>query len=151
MDRWFLPIFKSNSNMNATSFLSIALLATVVTSCNSGIDNSEDKATTQPAQSVQPQQPSATLPASGTSAALNPAHGQPGHTCSLPVGAPLNSTAPAVAPGATAPITLPGNASAQPVQLMPPKGNVNASTARLNPAHGQPGHDCNVPVGQPLK
>jgi hypothetical protein len=28
----------------------------------------------------------------------------------------------------------------------PTNGNV-----RLNPAHGAPGHDCAIPVGQPLK
>ncbi len=64
-------------------------------------------------------------------AQLNPPHGEPGHDCAVPVGAPLNSgnTAPAVAP------------SSQPA-------NANA---KLNPPHGEPGHDCAVPVGAPLK
>jgi hypothetical protein len=36
--------------------------------------------------------------------------------------------------------------SPAPVLPQPANGNV-----RLNPAHGQPGHDCAIPVGQPLK
>jgi hypothetical protein len=146
--------------MKTIHFLSLAFLLAGTASCNSGIDTSEDKAAGAPAHTATPQpltgpqQPAANTPTAGTSAALNPAHGQPGHRCELPVGAPLNSTsAPAMAPGAAAPLTLPGNASPQRVQVAPsmPQGNAKGSTARLNPAHGQPGHDCNVPVGQPLK
>jgi hypothetical protein len=71
---------------------------------------------------------------------LNPAHGQPGHRCDIQVGAPLNS------------------APANPVQpttiVTPQSGPVlnqpAGSQVRLNPAHGEPGHDCSIPVGQPL-
>lgn len=58
--------------------------------------------------------------------AYNPPHGQPGHDCSIAVGAPLNT------PGVT-----------------PVQNSMNAQ-ARLNPPHGQPGHLCEIPVGQPL-
>lgn len=61
-----------------------------------------------------------------TTAAVNPEHGQPGHDCSVPVGAPLNSQ----------------SSSGEPDQ-------VNSDTA-VNPPHGEPGHDCTVPVGAPL-
>ena len=77
---------------------------------------------------------------------LNPAHGQPGHRCDIAVGAPLNSapttaTKPQVqtaAPTMTPPTAVPAAATADP-------------NAKLNPAHGQPGHDCAIPVGAPLK
>ena len=91
--------------------------------------------------------PSAILPTAQDPASagpLNPAHGEPGHRCEIAVGAPLNSApieasttiTPGMTPGATpgmAPTPLPTNGS-----------------QRLNPAHGEPGHDCAVPVGSPL-
>jgi hypothetical protein len=73
--------------------------------------------------------------------ALNPEHGQPGHRCDLEVGAPLNTPAQ---PKLTTPQpTLQPQPSFQPQ----PSGSVAAGT---NPPHGQPGHDCAVPVGAPL-
>ena len=67
--------------------------------------------------------------------ALNPPHGEPGHDCAIPVGAPLNSTP---------------QSNSQPIQLNA-TGTDNATTAEgLNPPHGQPGHDCAIPVGAPL-
>lgn len=63
---------------------------------------------------------SATAPAG---LATNPAHGQPGHDCSIPVGAPLKPVAVAES---------------------------NTSEVKLNPEHGLPGHDCSIPVGAPL-
>jgi hypothetical protein len=107
---------------------------------------------------------------------LNPEHGMPGHRCEIAVGAPLSS---APAPGSTpdaesntmtitpgeiqgsSKITMP--AAAQPATQQPgsimtapaagtpagaPTGSVAAGT---NPAHGEPGHDCSIPVGAPLK
>jgi len=67
--------------------------------------------------------------------ALNPAHGQPGHDCAVPVGAPLNSagssnTTPAVNKTEAVPAAISG------------KGK--------NPPHGQPGHRCDIKVGDPL-
>lgn len=61
---------------------------------------------------------------------LNPAHGQPGHDCAIPVGQPLPSSVGVNAPNV--------NNTAAP------------KTVKLNPPHGQPGHDCAVPVGDPL-
>ena len=73
--------------------------------------------------------------------ALNPEHGKPNHRCDLAVGAPLSS------PVQSAPLQIP----AQTLPALPqPAGNASG-TARLNPAHGQPGHDCAIPVGKPLK
>jgi len=95
------------------------------------------------------------LPAPGnittSTAALNPAHGQPGHRCDIPVGSPLDSK----------PVQQ-NIQTVQPVQqgsqsLLPEKApglNTNpangVSAAGLNPAHGQPGHRCDIPVGAPL-
>lgn len=71
-------------------------------------------------------------------AGLNPAHGQPGHRCDIPVGTPLNSPLQ----------KAPGNAISQP-QTAPAAVPAN-SNARINPPHGQPGHDCAVAVGAAL-
>jgi len=91
-----------------------------------------------PVQLASPQSQSG-LPT--TAVALNPAHGMPKHRCDIPVGAPLNSPAQTnvtAAPRLPAP-TLP---------LPSAPGLVAAGT---NPPHGQPGHDCSIPVGSPLK
>ncbi len=92
-------------------------------------------------------------------AGMNPAHGQPGHRCDISVGAPLSSapSTPAVAPqGTGTPLntqtisTAPTMISAPEAQ--PPASSVPVSTAPgMNPPHGQPGHDCAIAVGAPLK
>lgn len=65
--------------------------------------------------------------------ALNPAHGQPGHRCDIPVGAPLNSAST--------------NSSTNAQSGTPVK---NSDGVALNPPHGQPGHRCDIKVGDPL-
>ncbi|MEO5983926.1 MAG: hypothetical protein ABIP80_00385 [Ferruginibacter sp.] len=83
-------------------------------------------------------------------AGLNPEHGKPGHRCDISVGAPLNSppqktTNPQVSQVASSPV----------INSQQTKSVTNAASitngAKLNPAHGQPGHDCAVAVGAPLK
>lgn len=98
------------------------------------------------------------LPASEVSDKLNPPHGQPGHLCEIPVGSPLPKSAAAAAPSNApapnptittlpAPVTIPaGNIKATQPAAAPANGSV-----KLNPPHGQPGHDCTVAVGAPLK
>lgn len=80
---------------------------------------------------------------------LNPAHGEPGHRCEIPVGAPLDGSGQ---PSST--VTMPPAAS---IVMPPPSNPVVApmtspagGSGKLNPAHGEPGHDCAVPVGSPL-
>jgi uncharacterized protein YvpB len=73
-------------------------------------------------------------------AGLNPAHGQPGHRCDIPVGQPLNSK-PQPANQTATTVTPPSTAPLKPDTLFA-KG--------LNPAHGYPGHRCDIAVGQPL-
>lgn len=89
-------------------------------------------------------QPSSTTIASG----LNPPHGEPGHRCDIAVGAPLNSPAkqPAtqIVPMATTPAVPTTETPAQ-------KATVKTVTpAGMNPPHGEPGHRCDIAVGQPL-
>jgi len=71
---------------------------------------------------------------------LNPAHGQPGHRCDIPVGQPLSS-APVKSPTTTTPAVVANKPVEAPDTLFA-KG--------LNPAHGRPGHRCDIAVGQPL-
>ncbi|HET8855292.1 MAG TPA: hypothetical protein VFM60_05160 [Salinimicrobium sp.] len=69
---------------------------------------------------------------------VNPAHGMPGHTCQLPVGAPLNSL-----PEKTTPVSQLPSTSVSPIRI--------DQTPDVNPPHGQPGHICSIPVGAPLE
>jgi hypothetical protein len=92
--------------------------------------------------------------AAKTAAGMNPAHGEPGHRCDIAVGAPLSS-APAT-PAVSKTITMPqtGASAAPATQVTPAAAKPAAATpgtGKVNPAHGQPGHDCAVPVGAPLK
>lgn len=100
---------------------------------------------------------------------MNPAHGQPGHRCDIAVGAPLTS-APA-AKATTQAVTTQGNnqfqvtpGGATVTKTTTPNSNPTVTTTptpiaqttepgmqgKPNPAHGQPGHRCDVPTGQPL-
>lgn len=118
--------------------------------------------------------------------ALNPPHGQPGHKCEIPVGAPLDGSGGTTAnpvtpqPQAQGGSELPSNsffaqkpATNQPAQTITPpvqqaqqsqpqsqtitpKPSATAQTTapgfsgKPNPAHGQPGHRCDVAVGATL-
>jgi hypothetical protein len=87
---------------------------------------------------------------------MNPSHGQPGHRCDIPVGAPLNSPvakpAAASTQGGTATqnftVTPPANPAVP--ALLSTGGGAAAVAEGMNPAHGQPGHRCDVAVGAPL-
>jgi hypothetical protein len=75
---------------------------------------------------------------------VNPAHGQPGHDCAVAVGAPLGGS---TARQAAAPARISTSPISNPLGGPTPSFNANPN---LNPAHGQPGHDCAVAVGAPL-
>ena len=89
-----------------------------------------------------------------TTAGLNPPHGQPGHRCEIPVGAPLDSKpAQKTQPQTTQVVTT--KPAEQPVM----KINSNSSSTTItgtstppgmNPPHGQEGHRCDIAVGAPL-
>ena len=91
---------------------------------------------------------------------MNPSHGQPGHRCDIPVGAPLNSppgkgattTTPAT-PGKAYTVTSTPNKttatnSGVPALLSTPAPVTTAPG--MNPPHGQAGHRCDIAVGAPL-
>ncbi len=64
----------------------------------------------------------------------NPEHGEAGHRCDLPVGAPLDKASAASTP----------DMKTSPVRLQ-------SAAPKINPPHGEPGHDCSVAVGAELK
>lgn len=152
--------------------LFLALVVTTVASCGTKPGEAQADGTaapinvnslSQPGSSSTPANPlqttgttpvTATVPAATTTTAptgaVNPAHGAPGHRCELPVGAPLTgapapaaSTAPtsSVAPAPTITTSAPVITPTQPAVKTGPG---------LNPAHGQPGHRCDIAVGEPL-
>lgn len=84
--------------------------------------------------------PSASPAANTGNVALNPPHGQPGHRCEIPVGAPLDGSGNTGGNRAAAPAAAP---------IAPASSSPNASP-KINPPHGQPGHRCDVRVGDPL-
>jgi hypothetical protein len=133
--------------------LIVTLIALVfLASCNdSGNQKMVDLTPTAPQKPApttsQPQQQQTTVVPTNTnnteSGALNPKHGAPGHRCDIPEGAPLNTAV-------TNPTTIPTSNPA-PVILTQPTQPPSNNGVKLNPAHGEPGHDCAIPVGQPLK
>ncbi|RYG50392.1 MAG: hypothetical protein EOO01_10820 [Chitinophagaceae bacterium] len=126
---------------------------------STGIVNSTAGVQTTPVQNpvtVTPTSNSAVAPAvSKPAGALNPAHGQPGHRCDIAVGAPLSS-APK---GAAAPVVTQSTPVAKPATtgpatitpVSPALAPKSGPGVKLNPPHGEPGHDCAVQVGAPLK
>lgn len=103
----------------------------------------------QAQQVVQNQQQTKTAPG------MNPPHGQPGHRCEIPVGAPLNSKpAQSIQPQKTTPVVN-QKAGEQPVMSVNSKSGsttlVGTTTPPgMNPPHGQEGHRCDIAVGAPL-
>lgn len=91
---------------------------------------------------------------------MNPPHGQPGHRCDIPVGAPLDSPpqrqvpTQQAAPASNGQGFLGGGtqqaAAPQQPQAMPVQETAPGMKGKPNPAHGQPGHRCDISVGQPL-
>jgi hypothetical protein len=84
-----------------------------------------------------------TQTATTTAAGMNSPHGQPGHRCDIAVGAPLNS-----APKTTTKTSTVPNQNITVTPVTPTTQNKTA--AGMNPAHGQPGHRCDIAVGAPL-
>jgi hypothetical protein len=128
--------------------------------------------TTTPPVNSKPSGTAATPAPQGERPKLNPPHGQPFHRCDIAVGAPLDGSAPA--PNSTAPTAAKSEPrtffktvqSEQPTQAQPqqpamtqatptptPTPQQTANTGqkpKLNPAHGQPFHRCDIAVGAPL-
>lgn len=118
-------------------FFGAAIISlSVFTSCK---DEEKSGAATQSATQTSSSNSSGT-DAQKSTAQLNPEHGLPGHRCDLPVGAPLTGASPAQTIQATDNTTPSSNVS--PIRLN--------QTPAVNPPHGEPGHDCAVPVGAAL-
>jgi hypothetical protein len=81
-----------------------------------------------------------------TAKGMNPAHGLPNHRCDIPVGAPLSTPVNKQAGVQQQPVQT-VTTQAQPVVTQSPV----VTAPGMNPPHGQPGHDCSVEVGKPLK
>jgi hypothetical protein len=108
-------------------------------------DSSPTTTSSSTSPAITPPIISAITDSGSVASALNPAHGKPGHRCDIAVGKPLNSTPSTANPPAT-PNTSPTKASPG---ITPPT-NTAAVALGLNPAHGKPGHRCDIPVGNPL-
>jgi hypothetical protein len=102
---------------------------------NSSSGTSSEKIDMQPVKTDQ-----LTTNTSNANVKLNPAHGEPGHRCDIAVGAPLDGSVQQT------------TTSVQPVTVntQPTSKTTTNSNAKLNPAHGQPGHRCDIAVGAPL-
>lgn len=93
-----------------------------------------------------------------TAPGMNPLHGQPGHRCDIPVGQPLNSKPAPVSQTSASAQNNTQTIQIDPNALQPGKFSVdnngkakNVKTPKgMNPPHGEPGHRCDIPVGQPL-
>ena len=86
------------------------------------------------------------LPQQTTTAGLNPEHGKPGHRCDIAVGAPLDSKP---TQSANSNPTITANTPPLPINVNPQPAAQKAAPG-MNPAHGQPGHRCDIAVGAPL-
>ncbi len=111
----------------------------------------------QPAEMAAPvAQPAAPAPVSTqTAPGMNPPHGQPGHRCDIAVGAPLSSAPakPATTPAQKVNVTPTPTATVTPTANQAPailNAPTEATAPGMNPPHGQPGHRCDIAVGQPL-
>ncbi len=80
-----------------------------------------------------------------TAPGMNPPHGQPGHRCDIAVGAPLNS--PKVQ-NVQSKVTTTNGISVAPQVVT--KTTPQKTAPGMNPPHGEPGHRCDIAVGEPL-
>jgi hypothetical protein len=120
-------------------FAAIALFASCSSSDGGG------QGTAVPALPTNASTSSAAPSSSSGTAMLNPPHGEPGHVCEIPVGEPLDgSGSNAVDPNHAL------NASPAVTPTMTTITPGGGGSGRINPPHGEPGHDCAVPVGEPL-
>ncbi len=93
---------------------------------------------------IQPATPAAAATqTAGTAGMKNPAHGEPGHVCGVPVGQILDGKTP------SAPTTVVPTTAAPKPSAAPATGNATVAPG-MNPPHGQPGHRCDISVGEPL-
>lgn len=133
----------------STPILLATFVAVFLVACGEGATTSTPTATAPvqaPSNTITPD-PAPTASADGA-VKLNPAHGEPGHVCAIPVGAPLDGSAATSSTPETPTFVPP------PAMLNPPADNaasgITLPSGTPNPAHGEPGHRCEVNVGDPL-
>ncbi|MCF8462179.1 MAG: hypothetical protein K9G46_15765 [Flavobacteriales bacterium] len=135
-------MFKSLSILVVASFLIVGCGESTSETETTETDAAQTElpTTTEGGQAVE----TSTSPAQ--TAGLNPAHGEPGHDCAIAVGAPLDGSA-----ASSVPAGMPSLVTQPAVQPMTqPAATGKAPANGLNPAHGEPGHDCAIAVGAPL-
>ena len=132
---------------------SVADTATVVETAAPAVQAAQpDQPMPQQMQSGQPMVAPTQQKPAPVAKGMNPAHGQPGHRCEIPVGAPLNSTPAAKSqPVTITPQSMQTKATQAPAILNPAQAPAPVVTAPgMNPPHGQDGHRCDISVGAPL-
>lgn len=135
------------SKINSKSFLILLLIPSLFfISCNDSEKKVENEAETvqeatleQKKQALENVAPTQSSTNTSGNVAINPAHGQPGHDCAVPVGAPLTGSGSSTITPKASPIQTNNAVPAQ-----------TSGGGNLNPAHGQPGHRCDIKVGDPL-
>lgn len=80
---------------------------------------------------------------------LNPPHGQPFHRCEIAVGAPLDGK-PSLPESNPTPKNEPKSFFKALQKEEASQEIVGSEKPKLNPAHGQPFHVCEIAVGAPL-
>lgn len=163
--------------MRYINFIIVAGCSLVMASCGSSDNETQATTPVSTESSIQPTNTTTTATTPGTisaptiattpgtvttkstattNSALNPEHGKPGHRCEIAVGAPLDGKpiqATIQQPSTPTVTTTPANVSAP---VVTPNSNLSTTSttiktgAGINPAHGQPGHRCDIAVGAPL-
>lgn len=111
------------------SIIGLGILSVFIYSCK---EDGKKAETEEPAATESAEEMKENM-AKSSDLKYNPAHGEEGHRCDLPVGAPLEK------------------ASASTNQEMTTSPvRIKSATPKINPPHGEPGHDCSVPVGAKL-
>lgn len=140
-----MKVHKNITKMNKTAYI-LGFSILIFTACgNEGSeteDNTQDSTVSVQVNTPVPDSVANNIP--DLQAEVNPPHGEPGHRCDIAVGAPLNSP-PGEQQAAPQVQQVQPNLSTQPNQAAQP-----AAGQKLNPAHGEPGHDCSIAVGAPL-
>lgn len=141
---------------------SLILLTTLLFAACSDTNTKTSRTVAVPAERVAPEQirnrtttnaPTTTGAQPASAGMLNPPHGEPGHVCGVPVGSPLDGSAANMATTTTI------SPESQSFGATNPGGSTTAlggsaptsQQGMINPPHGEPGHVCGQPVGEPLR
>lgn len=135
--------------MKFLNFLIVALFTLTLAACGSDNTNEAQTPETTETTTVAPAENTLTPVSAGDNGPLNPAHGEPGHRCEIAVGAPLNSAPDPAATTTEAKSPLIQTQASESATPLPTTAAQPVAEG-MNPAHGQPGHRCDIAVGAPL-